>query len=66
MKVFGKDGRLTCLVEWFFEYPRERAGGSTFTLPGYGLYAGEEIEFIEDAGARVVKARLGSVSFPML
>jgi hypothetical protein len=28
MKVFGKDGQLTCLVEWFFEYPRERAGGA--------------------------------------
>jgi energy-coupling factor transporter ATP-binding protein EcfA2 len=24
MKVFGKDGQLTCLVEWFFEYPRAR------------------------------------------
>jgi hypothetical protein len=56
MNAFGKDGQLTCLVEWFFEYPRERAGGSTFTLPGYGLYA----------GGRVVKARLGSVSFPRL
>jgi hypothetical protein len=66
LSPIGKDGQLTCLVEWFFECPRERAGGSTFTHPGSGLYAGEKIEFIEDAGGRVVKARLGSVSFPRL
>jgi CubicO group peptidase (beta-lactamase class C family) len=66
LRVYGKDGKLTCLVEWFSEYPLERAGGSTFVFPDFGLYDGEKIEFIEDAGGRVVEARLGSVPFPSL
>jgi hypothetical protein len=66
MRVYGKDGKLTCLVEWFYEYPLERAGGSTFVFPNFGLYNGERIEFIEDAGGSVVEARLGPVPFPRL
>jgi serine beta-lactamase-like protein LACTB len=52
LRVYGKDGKLTCLVEWFSEYPLERAGGSTFVFPDFGLYDGERIESIEDAGGR--------------
>jgi uncharacterized membrane protein len=65
LKVFIHDGKLACLVEWFYEYPLERAGGSTFSFPDYGLYENEELEFIELDG-RVVEARLGSVPFPRL
>jgi hypothetical protein len=66
MKIYSRDGKLTCLVEWFFEYPLAQASGSTFTLPGYGLYAGEKLEFVQDAEGRAVEARLGPVSFPRL
>jgi CubicO group peptidase (beta-lactamase class C family) len=66
MKVYGQDGNLACLVEWFFEYPLERTGDSTFVLPGYSLYAGEKMEFIKDADGRITAVRLGDVLFPRL
>ena len=39
LRVSSKDGKLTCLVEWFSEYPLvQRAGSSTFVFPDFGLY----------------------------
>lgn len=66
MRIYGSDGGLACRVEWFFEYRLERAGGSTFVMPGYGLYPGEKLEFVEEADGSVTGARLGGVLFPRL
>ena len=66
MKLYVKDGRLTCLVEWFFEYPLAPAGRNRFTFPDFGLYEGEAIEFVEDAAGAITAARMGTVTFPRL
>ncbi len=64
--VYVKDGRLTCRVEWFYEYPLKRRGGSTFAFPDYGLYENERLEFVEDGARRIVEVRMGSVPFKRL
>ena len=62
--VRGRRGALVLAVRQKGSY--SSCYQSTFTLPGYGLYAGEELQFIEDAAGRVVEALLGSMSFPRL
>ena len=66
LKVYVKEGRLTCTVEWFFEYPLEEVGPLSYSFPDYGLYEGEKIEFIEDAAGRIVEARMATVPFRRL
>jgi hypothetical protein len=63
MRLHEKDGRLFCLVEWFFDYPLEHVDGLDFAFPDYGLYEGERLEFVEDEKGRIVAARLGPVRF---
>lgn len=62
MKVYEKDGRLTVLIEWFYEYPLEPIEGLRFKFPDYGLYNDEEFIFIEEDG-KVVEALVGPVGF---
>ena len=66
MKIYVKDGTLTCLVEWFYEYPLSPVAGRVFAFPDYGLYEGETIEFIEGAGGEVTEARMAMVPFRRL
>ena len=48
-QVYEKDGKLTVLVEWFYEYPLRYIEGLRFAFP-FGLYHGEEVKFIESEG----------------
>lgn len=48
-QVYEKDGKLTVLVEWFYEYPLKYIEGLRFAFP-FGLYHGEEVKFIESEG----------------
>jgi hypothetical protein len=66
MLVYVRDGRLTCLVEWFYEYPLETVGPGVFAFPDYGLYEGEKIDFIADGRGDIVEARMGTVPFKRL
>ena len=47
MNLYIKEGKLTVLIEWFYEYPLEHLGGSNFKFPDYGLYMDEELVFRE-------------------
>jgi len=62
MKVYEKDGKLTVLIEWFFQYPLDHVEGLKFKFPDYGLYMDEEIVFKEENG-KIVEAIVGPVSF---
>ena len=62
MKVYEKDGKLTVLIEWFYEYPLDHVEGLKFKFPDYGLYMDEEIVFKEKNG-KIVEAIVGPVSF---
>ncbi len=61
MEVYEKDGELTVLIEWFYEYPLKHVADGRFAFPA-GLYHGEELEFIESEG-KVRAARFGGVTF---
>lgn len=62
LKVYEKDGKLTVLIEWFYEYPLQQIQGLMFKFPDYGLYMDEEFVFQEKDG-KIVEAMFGPVSF---
>jgi len=61
MNVYVKDGKLTVLIEWFYEYPLESLGDSIFKFPDYGLYMDEKLIFREEG--QTVNAHVGLVLF---
>ena len=52
-------GRLSALIEWFFEYALEEEGPDRFRFPDRGLYVGESLTFERDADGRAQRAILG-------
>ena len=62
--VLEKGGRLTALIEWFFEYPLTRISDDVYAFPGTGLYAGERLVFSRDASGRATHVEAASVVFP--
>ncbi len=62
--VLEQEGRLTALIEWFFQYPLVEEGPDHFRFPQGGLYPGESLVFERDASGRATQALLaGSVVF---
>lgn len=62
--VLEKGGRLTALIEWFFEYPLTRISDDVYAFPNSGLYAGERLVFTRDAKGRASQVEAASVVFP--
>lgn len=62
--ILEKGGRLTALVEWFFEYPLTRVSDDVYAFPPSGLYAGERLVFTRDAHGRATQVVAASVAFP--
>lgn len=62
MNVYVKDGKLTVLIEWFYEYPLQPLEGLRFKFPDYGLYMDEEVVFKEEEG-QITEVEAGSVIF---
>jgi CubicO group peptidase (beta-lactamase class C family)/D-alanyl-D-alanine dipeptidase len=58
-----REGRLHALIEWFFDYPLDRASATEFWFPNYGLYAGERVDFVVDASGRATGVSVGGVLF---
>lgn len=61
--ILEKGGRLTALIEWFFEYPLRRISDDVYAFPNSGLYAGERLVFTRDASGRATKVVAASVEF---
>ena len=61
--ILEREGRLTALIEWFFEYPLTQVSENVYAFPQSGLYAGERIEFVRDRAGRATLARAAGVSF---
>lgn len=62
--ILEKRGRLTALIEWFFEYPLTQVGKDTYAFPKSGLYDGEQLVFTRDASGRATQVVAASVRFP--
>ena len=62
--ILEKRGRLTALIEWFFEYPLTHVGGDTYAFPKDGLYDGERLVFTRDPSGRATRVEAASVVFP--
>ena len=62
MNVYVKDGKLTVLIEWFYEYPLQPLEGLRFKFPDFGLYMDEEVVFKEKEG-QMTEADVGPVIF---
>ncbi len=62
--ILEKGGRLTALIEWFFEYPLTRVTDDVYAFPNSGLYAGERLVFTRGANGRATKVVAASVEFP--
>jgi CubicO group peptidase (beta-lactamase class C family)/D-alanyl-D-alanine dipeptidase len=58
-----KDGQLNALIEWFFEYPLERASRDVYRFPKSGLYDGQEIVFHRGADGKATSATVATVPF---
>ena len=63
LRLYWKDGQLTCLIEWFYEYPLKQTASLIFAFPTYGLYDGEYITFEEDENGKITAATAGFVRF---
>lgn len=61
--ILETDGKLTALIEWFFEYPLEQVSRDVYKFPAYGLYDGQEIRFERDGSGRVTAAVAATVRF---
>ncbi|MFN8580911.1 MAG: serine hydrolase [Gemmatimonadaceae bacterium] len=61
--VLEKEGRLTALIEWFFEYPLAPIAADTFAFPSRGLYDGERLVFHRDASGRATDVVAAGVTF---
>ncbi len=61
--ILERNGKLSALIEWFFEYPLTEVSESVYAFPGYGLYAGERIAFVRDGHGRGTIARAAGVDF---
>jgi CubicO group peptidase (beta-lactamase class C family) len=65
--ICEKDGILHALIEWFYLYPLDEAGESSFAFPSWALYGQEVIRFVGDgerAEAAVVGHGSTGVRFP--
>ena len=62
--VFEKRGRLSALIEWFFEYPLTEISPDVYAFPASGLYDGERMVFTRDAAGRATVATAAGVAFP--
>jgi len=58
-----KDGQLNALIEWFFEYPLERASRDVYRFPKSGLYDGQEIVFHRGVDGKATSATVATVLF---
>ena len=63
LRIFVKDGKLTCLIEWFYEYPLKQVDNLVFAFPNYGLYDGENISFEENENKEIIAVIAGFVLF---
>ena len=61
--ILERNGKLSALIEWFFEYPLTEVSESVYAFPSYGLYAGERMVFVRDAKGRASVARAAGVEF---
>lgn len=61
--ILEKEGRLSALIEWFFEYPLEPVAQDTFRFPAYGLYDNELLVFRRDKDGRAISVEAASVEF---
>ncbi len=63
--VFERDGALTVLIEWLERYPltADPDDPDRFHFPDRGLYPGESLRFLRDAGGRVTGADLSGIVF---
>ena len=63
LRIFVKDGQLTCLIEWFYEYPLTQIEDLVYVFPKYGLYDGEILRFEQNEQHEIMVAIAGSVRF---
>ncbi len=61
--ILEREGQLTVLIEWFFEYPLTQVSENVYAFPASGLYSGERIEFVRDARGRGTIARAAGIDF---
>ena len=63
LRIYVKDGQLTCLIEWFYEYSLKQVENLIFSFPRYGLYDGEYIHFEENEKGEIIAVTAGFVRF---
>ncbi|MBC7843652.1 MAG: serine hydrolase [Gemmatimonadaceae bacterium] len=61
--ILERNGKLSALIEWFFEYPLTEVSNHVFAFPSYGLYAGERIVFTRNAAGRASRATAAGIDF---
>jgi serine beta-lactamase-like protein LACTB len=62
--VLEKDGRLWCLIEWFYLYPLEEEKKDVYRFPpDTGLYHGEKLVFKRDASGKATEVTAAGVVF---
>jgi CubicO group peptidase (beta-lactamase class C family)/D-alanyl-D-alanine dipeptidase len=61
--ILERDGKLSALIEWFFEYPLVQESPDHFRFPAEGLYASEPVVFSRDQAGRSTRANVAGMRF---
>lgn len=61
--IYEKAGRLTALIEWFFEYPLTQVSPDVYAFPKSGLYDGERLMFLRNMSGRAQSVEAAGVVF---
>ncbi len=61
--ILERDGRLTALIEWGFEYPLTPVAKDVYRFPARGLYDGQVIRFVRGRDGQATVAVAADVAF---
>jgi CubicO group peptidase (beta-lactamase class C family) len=61
--IFPRNGKLTCLIEWYEYEPLEQISNDVFRYPTRGLYDKEDFVFTRDANGQATEVKVGGVLF---
>jgi hypothetical protein len=63
LRIGIRRGHLACRIEWFYEYDLAPVERLRFTFPGYGMFEGEELSFVEKADGGIAAVMLSGIRF---
>lgn len=61
--ILERRGQLHVQIEWFPMYSVEKVGEDLYSFPDYGLYHGEQLEFVRDENGNISGVQAAAILF---